>query len=235
MLDEIKQQKPTNKNFRSLIKEHMTKKGWKLAGQGGYAMVFISPDKQKVIKVHATETDGREKDPNFYKKEMDKSEAVTGKFLKFIEKNKNNPHLPRFFKTKKDKVAGVDIILYEMEPLKEITSFIEKEVLLEFLEYAHGDGSIKDFFEDHNENDGRSFKWLASKEGIGNQRWLKYVDNWPEFKKDFEPLISIMAKLIKVAKNSGGAIEEDIEGNWMKRSDGTYVIMDPWMPEFDWS
>lgn len=216
--------------IRSIIKNHMTKKGWRLIGHGGYAMVFANRNSNKVIKINIPDAiDDDDYTVKQLVRDIKKSDNITARFLRYIDKNKNNPHLPKYSQTKTETVQGIELKLYEMEKLLKPSDFFD-EFLVEMLDVAWSHKDLKEIFDGYNYS---KFKWI-SKQGREFKGWDdKYGDNWPQFKKDVTLLIKTMSELLKIAGDSK-SMEEDLERNWMVRADGTPVIIDPWTPDFDW-
>lgn len=126
------------------------------------------------------------------------------KFVEYCLKNQNNPHLPKF-KTKTLKKFDKNFYLVRMEPLLDLTEIELKAAKILIRNalnppYTHV---------------------------LGNR-------GEPEFPKEFdhvEEYKSFFKTVVELNKNKEKGCYNDLEHsqtNVMKRSDGIFVVLDPW-------
>ena len=227
----------TRYTLRKKIIAHMKAKKWKLIGEGAFAVVFTSPDKKKVIKVIAPDPDflwgnyqpapGPVDQDEPYTYEKQESERLQGAWLKFIDKNKKSPHLPKFFKTKTetvtDRKSKVNIVMYEMEVLTRLPE--ELEYLAEDLVEA-----ANPYIGATIANREKQLRKVWRRWGIKRKDKPGHPKNEKEFIKKYTPFYNIVFKMVKSMPEMS---DLDLHSaNMMMRGD-TLVITDPWMPAME--
>lgn len=253
------------KTYRQKIIDHMTKKNWKMIGEGVFAVVFTNPAHNKVIKIIAPDHDEvtraakhfkRTKEvPTIYSNIIDTESKLIGKWMKFIDKNKDNPHLPKYSKTSEEEVGGLKITLYTMEKLRPLNLYDENldqyAWLLTEIFFMHGKINkkiISDLFMEKLDSiidssgskpvwDKSSPSWFMPSNEL-DKRYMNTKtpeDGLNLLLKDFGLYMDTVSKVISAGTRAG--YDEDLhQGNIMIRPNsgplgGVPVITDPWKDE----
>jgi len=196
-----------NYDIRAKVIAHMRKKKWVFLGQGSFAVAFINPEKNKVIKIIAPEGPATD----LAKSLKSKSEFAQYKWQSFVAKNPNI-HYPKFYKSKveiiKEGNIEIKIELFEMELLTRIDDPFPITIIGRYFE-SPKEGNLYDNI------------W---------ERYQKVVKDpldKEKFINKYGGLIKALEKVVEVGDQYN--FYNDLHsGNFMQREDGTIVIIDPW-------
>jgi len=134
------------------------------------------------------------------------------KFVEYCLKNQNNPHLPKF-KTKLLRKFNENFYVVRMEELIRLT---EKEYKAAKILIDHSNHPLVSL-------PAKPYHVLKNKDEE-EYEFPKQFDHVPEYKTFFDTLLD-------VNKNRPSKCYEDLtysQSNVMKRSNGIFVILDPW-------
>lgn len=242
--------------YRKRIKKHMKAKNWKMIGAGAFSLVFANPKNNKVIKIVAPDIDNipgnwwGKPSKEEYKEKIESENELIGFWMKFIDKNKDSPYLPKFYKTKVEKIENMQITLYTMEKLQTFKDDIFGDVVESLMNYVNQIINYGDY-EDLNDAYANTIQDLINEKGEEMEfyRVEKKQPSEPEarryfpinmsmktaakiLKKDFGPFVKMIMKVVKQGQRWG--LNPDFHmGNIMIRPGGepfgkTLVITDPW-------
>jgi hypothetical protein len=202
-------------NTDKSIVSHLKKQGYKLLGQGVDQTAFLEPG-GTVLKIFGTQSDTKAPGTPDKKPKFSADHKMFFRWAEYCNKNKNNPFLPKFSGFEsfywKDRVY----LQIRQEMLKPIAG-PGATLLSKFAEAIYGD-----FIETLPELE----KWMA-------EFAPSYMPNLQQLKKQLGPkglqlLFSTMLKVYRIGDQRGYMFDLHA-GNFMARSDGTPVILDPWV------
>jgi hypothetical protein len=179
-------------------------KGYKRLGAGVDQTAYLEPGTGYVLKVFGTQ--GGES--------FSADQKMFFAWAKYCMKNTDNPFLPRFAGYESFVLDGDRYLQIRQEPLKplgvvghvlELLATAIEEEGIQTLEEA------EEFIKDFNEQYVPALKKLKQQLGPGG----------------VELMFSTMLRLYKVGKKNGWFFDLHA-GNFMQRSNGTPVIVDPW-------
>lgn len=237
------------KNAEKMIIDHFKVKGYKKLGRGGEAIVFgNNTEVFRVILPKVDRYDFDSEDRGRYEQSLRDANYVTTQWLKYIKKNSDNPHLPKFTPASPINISGHTFSVTKMERLKRInpdtdTEWIILENIINSLNSARGNVTtgLKETYE-------RVFqtyylKGAKAKQPIDLNNYSSFKTFFPgktkiefkDFQQRFNELYSTVYDVWKTA-NRDSRLQEDISEtftswqNFMIRAVGkTIVITDPWM------
>jgi hypothetical protein len=206
------------------IKDHYKAKGYKPKGQGSFGIVFTK--KNDAVKVLIPKPAYFNDDD--FDSEVKKNNKVSDLWTKFVAKNKNNPHFPKYRPTTSIRKMNQSFQVVQMETLKELnedeSSLIEHVVFEIRDRKRNAKKALEEIYKDmHSEKSGYEY-WAKN--------LPEYKMDFKEFSKHFKQLFEAIEAVNKEA-NRSKIIDSDIEANnFMVRVVGgsrMIVINDPWM------
>lgn len=202
---------------RQEFDQQMKSAGHKRLGYGIEAIVYSDPNNpNRVIKVLL----GKEKPPEGSERRAFEI------FYNYCKANKDNPHVPRFFKSEKIDHNGQKILKVEMEKLKKLSPF-QESIIADMASAAnHHESydklirSVKNKLLDRTKNKAHPNLINQTKNEL-----LELESN----RDQYEPLYNTIFDFTKLARQH--QLMPDIwntgSHNVMQRADGTIVVIDP--------
>lgn len=200
---------PDGQQIRRDIRRILKAKGWHQVGRGFYSLVFTKRDHNRVRKVIAPEAEIVQGSAN----------DLQSSFVEYVMKHRDNPHLPRFYKTSGMRVGQLPIGVYDMEKLRILSG--ENLLIVEaIVRAALENGTLRGAWDSlHGRYDSES------------PRWSRLYNHWPTFKQTYALLFQTLRDLKREGRRRGALLDIfRISGseNVMQRADGTPVVTDPW-------
>ena len=205
------------------IQDYLEQRGYRLLGKGVDQMAFAEPDTGLILKVFGTQCTGSEANPR-----LSQDQQMFRLYAGFCERNRGNPFLPR--------IHGYETFVYptqwgkrtqrclylqiRTEPLQHYTG-IERDVLNDMSNAVRDNVTWDQYYSDMEyQTDDDAQEWYAP-------AWNR-MTNSPEKIKMWGEFYRTMRTLYEIGSRQGYAW--DLHGdNVMRRSDGTPVIVDPWV------
>lgn len=196
-------------------------KGYKLLGSGADQWAYLEPGTGHVLKIFGTKKakwhEGYTKDHLMFKF-----------WVNYCEQHSGNQFLPKFYGWEGFELAGKSYLQIRMEKLKKLPMGLS-QALHEIAQYIgrsptkeRVDLIIKNV-QDLNDEDNRVGKFLTDVEVLNIERLVVLLGE-----KEFTLLLSTIADLAEIANKNGWHFDLH-GGNFMHRSDGIPIIVDPWV------
>jgi hypothetical protein len=191
------------------VERILTKKGYKKLGAGVDQTAYLEPSTGLVLKVFGTQG-GESFSPDH---------KMFFTWAKYCMKNPNNPFLPKF--------GGYESFVLDGDRYLQIRQ--------ELLKPAGRVGSLLALFSEVLDDEGSST--LQDIEDYVAESYPSYIPDLQKLKKQLGPkglqlLFSTMLTVYRKSTRRGYTFDLHA-GNFMVRSDGTPVIVDPWVVDND--
>jgi hypothetical protein len=193
----------------------LKEKGYKKLGQGADQAAYLTPDGKTVLKIFGAGDGGSNFGP---------SHRMFFTWVKYCMKNSNNPFLPKYYDYESFIFEGDRYLQIKQELLKPISS-IEYKGIRSLIVYGIQE-NIKDV---------RKIRQHITKEEFyGYQEDLAGFDHLIKTlgEKNTQLLLNTLTEIYNIAESKNYDFDDD-GTNFMKRSDGTLVIQDPWIIGID--
>lgn len=191
------------------VERILTKKGYKKLGAGVDQTAYLEPSTGLVLKVFGTQG-GESFSPDH---------KMFFTWAKYCMKNSKNPFLPKF--------SGYESFVLDGDRYLQIRQ--------ELLKPAGRVGSLLALFSEVLDDEGSST--LQDAEDYVAESYPSYIPDLQKLKKQLGPkglqlLFSTMQTVYRTSNRRGYTFDLHA-GNFMARSDGTPVIVDPWVVDND--
>jgi predicted RNA binding protein YcfA (HicA-like mRNA interferase family) len=198
------------------VRQVLKDKGYQYLGSGIDKQAWLEPGTGQVLIVFG------------YRKGVDDFSPDQRMFIDWItycNKNKNNPHLPRFSGFESFEFQGKKYIQARMEPLDEVPARIKE--LVSYLDHAADHMGTNDL--------GAALKRLSSFAGNWDEEADEFKYDTVEQIVDFlggpdraANLLNTIYQVKEFSKQHGYSLDLH-SGNYMQRADGTIVVNDPFV------
>lgn len=198
------------------IVKHLKSQGYKLLGQGVDQSAFLEPGTGHVLKIFGTQESTKVPDNDTEKPIFSDDHKMFFEWAKYCNKNKNNPYLPKFSGFESfywNKRVYLQIRQESLKPIGSMGTVLE--LMADSIDVFDAK-NIDDVEEniDYGGNSADSVNFIKLKKQLGPG--------------GLELLFSTMRRLYLVGKKNGWTFDLH-KHNFMRRSDGTPVIIDPWV------
>ena len=195
------------------LKKQLSANGYKSIGKGVDAIVFAKKDSPDVVKYLIGD---RDRETNI----------AAGGFLAFAEfcKTVKSPHLPKFSEIKTIKIGNEEIYQVSMERLHKLTED-ELDVAWTMARYAENNGTFEDVVKDIEETGSKALPQYQDQVVRQRTIHLKILNK----NKSVFVLMQQLAKHAGSIKGLSLDLIHETGYNIMRRRDGTWVIIDPFV------
>jgi len=197
------------------VRQALMDKGYKYLGSGIDKQAYLEPGTGQVLIIFGYRKGQKDFSPD---------QRMFINWINYCNAHQNNPHLPRFSGFESFKFQGKNYIQARMEPLQELPDEIGYLV-------GHADEVIKKRKKDYKKELKTMSQYAMhtfNDEGGGTWYELKDVVKHLGGKKAAVNLLNTVYDVKRFGRKQGYTIDLH-KGNYMRRSDGTIVVNDPFV------
>ena len=203
--------------IHSGVRKALMDKGYKYLGSGIDKQAYLEPGTGQVLIVFGYRKGTKDFSPD---------QRMFIDWINYCNRNKNNPHLPRFSGFESFQFGGKNYIQARMEPLQELPDDVG--ALVHQIDDVVDARKKKQNFNKQIKNISNYATFASAEEGNNTYYELQDTIDYLGGKKAAMNLLQTVYQVKKFGKQHGFNIDSH-RGNYMARSDGTIVINDPFV------